>query len=378
MNNPSLPKKTISPPAPPRILVMGVGGGGVRAITRMCELHPTLNALAIDTDAQMLQSLPPEQTIHLGAKTTKGFSAGGDAEVGRQAIERDSSSIRQKLRQTDLLVIVAGLGGGTGSGVVPVITRIAREAGTLVLCLLTMPFPFEGDPIMGKAHEALKRIRPHADAIVRIPNAMVVDRSENDLSAEQAFDRGLGIMQAGVLSLWRMLSQRGICGLDFACIQTMLRNCDGFCHFASAEAAGPQRAQAVAEGILSHRLLNDGKILGTAAGILIGLTGGHDLQLSEIDHLMEKIKEHIPSGIWINFGVVVDPAFEHRFSAIVLVAEQWKEPLVDDDRARALAEGELPLEMGGRGRFTQTDPTVHNNEDLDVPAYIRRGIRLPR
>jgi cell division protein FtsZ len=362
----------------PNILVMGVGGAGVRAVARMCELNPGLDALAVDTDAESLKSIPEHRVLHIGNRVTHKFSAGGDDEVGRQAVERDSSRIRARLRQADLLVIVAGLGGGTGSGAVPVITRIAREADTLVLCLLTLPFDFEGEQIEQRAQNALKRIRPHADAIVRIPNRMLVRRSEAELSAEEAFERGLGVMQAGVLSLWRILSQRGICGLDFAALQTMLRFCDGYCHFAGAEAAGSQRARDVAQQICSHKLLNDGKILKTASGILIGLTGGHDLLLSEVDELMERVQEQIPDGIWFNFGVVVDPAFEHRLSAIVLVAERWKEPLIEDGVSASGAQAELPLEIGGRGVFEQTDPTIHENEDLDVPAYIRRGIRLPR
>jgi len=367
----------------PRILVMGVGSSGTRAVARLCELSPGLDAVVIDTDTKVLEATTAKRIIHVGGAVTNGFSAGGDVELGRQSIEKDSSGIRTQLRQADLLVIVSGLGGGTGSGAVPVITRIAREAGTLVLCMLTLPFAFEGKPILKKAEDALKKIRTHADAIIRIPNEMMVDRADADLPVEQVFARSQQMMMEGIFALWRMLSKNGVCGLDFACVQTMLRNCDGFCHFASAEATGTGRDAAVAEGILKHRLLNGGKVLGKSAGIIVGLTGGNDLKLNEIETIMNRIQEKLPEDAWVNFGVAVDPSFKKRLSAIVLVAEQWKEPLMDDARRQMgfgfnRGQGELPLETIGKGRFSNVDSTIHEGQDLDVPTYIRRGIKLPR
>ncbi len=371
----------------PRILTMGVGSSGTLAVSHMCSLTPELNAVAIDTDKKVLEATQMESIIHVGAAVTNGFSAGGDVELGRQSIEKDSSNIRNQLRQVDLLIVVAGLGGGTGSGALPVITRIAREAGTLILCMVTMPFAFEGKPIARKAEDALKKLRTHADAIIRIPNELLVERADADLPLEQVFSRSQTVMQDGIFALWRMLSQNGICGLDFACIHTMLRNCDGFCHFSSAEASGSERGLAVADGLLNHRLLNKGKVLENSSGVIVGLTGGQDLKLSEIETVMNQLQEKLPEDTWVNFGVTIDPAFESRLSVIVLVAEQWKEPLVDDanrqmgftfNRRLTSEQGELPLETTGKGRFSSLEPTIHENQDLDVPTYIRRDIKLPR
>ncbi|MEA2069436.1 MAG: cell division protein FtsZ [Verrucomicrobiota bacterium] len=372
--------------AAPCMLVMGVGSSGVRAVAGMCQLNPGLDAVVIDTDAKVLEAASMDRAIHIGATVTRGFSSGGDVELGRQSIEKDSSSIRKQLRQVDLLIIVAGLGGGTGSGAVPVITRIAREAGTLVLVMAALPFAFEGRKITRIADESIKRIRTHADAIIRIPNERLIDRSDADLPVEQSFARSHQVMMDGIFSLWRMLSKNGVCGLDFSCVHTMLRNCDGYCHFASADGSGEKRAAMVAEGLSNHCLLNKGKLLTASEGIVVSLTGGHDLKLSEIEEVMNRLQENLPEDIWLNFGVVVDPAFEGRLSAIALVAEQWKEPLVDDANRqmgfsfnkRQGLQGELPLESAGRGNFTYVDPTIHNNQDLDVPTYIRRDIKLPR
>jgi len=369
----------------PRILVMGVGSSGSRAVAGMVSLNPEIDAVAIDTDTKVLDALNMSKTIHVGATITNGFSSGGDIELGRQSIEKDSSSIRKQLRQIDLLVIVSGLGGGTGSGAVPVITRIAREAGALVLTMVAMPFKFEGTKIARIAEESLKKIRSHADAIIRIQNERLVDRADAELPVEQVYARSHQVMMDGIFSLGRLLTRNGMVGLDFASIHTMLRNCDGFCHFASADGSGEGRADAVAETILTHRLLNKGRMLESAVGIVIGLTGGRDLKLSEIELVMNRIHEKLPDDVWVNFGVAIDPAFEGRLSAITLVAEEWKEPLVDGSNRqmglsfnRNSGQGELPLEATGKGEFTYTEPTVHNNQDLDVPTYIRKDMKLPR
>lgn len=373
--------------AAPRILVMGVGSSGARAVAAMRRLNSDLNAVVVDTDARLLETMEQERCIHIGASITRGLSAGGDVELGRQSVEKDSSGIRQRLRNVDLLVIVAGLGGGTGSGAVPVITRIAREAGTLVLAMVAMPFAFEGKKIAKLAEEALKRIRTHADAIIRIPNERLLDRTETDLPVEQSFARSHQAMTDGIFSLWRLLSKNGVCGLDFACIHTMLRNCDGFCNMAVVDGSGADRAEKVASALLKHRMLGNGKMLSSAAGIVVGLTGGHDIRLSEIETVMNQIQEHLPEDIWLNFGVVVDSGFEERLSVVVLLAEQWKEPLVDSagrqmgfrfNPRHSQEQGELPLETVGKGEFAYVDPTIYNNQDLDVPAYIRRDIKLPR
>ena len=371
----------------PRILVMGVGSSGVRAVEGMCRLNSDIEAVAVDTDTKVLEALDMERIIHVGATITRGLSAGGDVELGRQAIEKDSSGIRKQLRHVDLLILVVGLGGGTGSGAVPVITRIAREAGSLVLAMVTLPFAFEGKKIAKVAEESLKRIRTHADAIIRIPNERLIDRADAELPVEQAFARSHQVMMDGIFSLGRLLSRNGVCGLDFACIHTMLRNCDGFCHFAVVEGSGKNRSDKVIDTLLTHPLLGKGKLLESAAGVVVGLTGGHDLKLSEVESVMNRIQEHLPEDVWMNFGVVVDPGFENRLSTVVLAAEQWKEPLVDSAGRQmgfrfnvrlGQEQGELPLETVGKGEFAFVDPTILNNQDLDVPTYIRRDIKLPR
>lgn len=371
--------------AVPRILVMGVGSSGVRAVAKLRKQEPGLAAVMVDTDSKVLAGMDPESILHIGTSVTQGLSAGGDVELGRQSVEKDSSGIRQRLRNVDLLVVVAGLGGGTGSGAVPVITRIAREAGSLVLVMASLPFKFEGKMIGNVAKEALKRIRTHADAIVRIPNERLMDRSDADLPVEEAFSRSHEVMTEGLGAMARLLEGEGVCGLDFACIHTMLRNCDGFCNLAVVSGDGKGRAEEVVDQLLKHPLLGKGTLLKSAVGIIVGLTGGADLKLSEIERVMERLQDHLPEDIWLNFGVIIDPGHKGRLSCVVLLAEEWNEPLVDSaGRQMGLrfnargAQGELRLEAVGKGEFAHVDPTIYDNQDLDVPTYVRREIKLPR
>jgi cell division protein FtsZ len=366
---------------------MGVGGNGIQAIRYLQQKNKKINLVGIDTDTQAISNSLVEHAVHIGKEVTNGFSAGGDPEVGRQAIEKDSTYVRNLLRPTDLLIIVAGLGGGTGSGALPVITRIAREAHTLVLCLVSMPFKFEGKSIQQKADKALKRLRMHADAIVRLPNHLLVSPKEKNAPAEELLTRGQKLMGDAALTITSILSQDGIYGLDFASLRTMLQNCDGFCHFASTHTEGTDRSQLASYHLLNHPLLNDGNLIKGAPGLIVGLLGGPDLTLEEIESIMRPIHQKLPPETWINIGVIIDPEMKNKLSAMLLVAEQWKEPLVDDSgkklgfslgRAQTINQGELPLEMIGKGQFSKSEPTIFHNQDLDVPTYVRKNIKLPR
>jgi len=376
-------------PVPPRILVMGIGSSGTNAVARMKSLNPELNAVVLDTDKKILSAcgMDPESLLHVGESVTRGFSSGGDVELGRQSITPESSRIRALLQPVNLLIIVTGLGGGTGTGAAPVIARLAREADTPVLCLTTMPFELEGKGIMNKAQEGLKKLRTYADAIVQVPNEMMLEKEEVDIPAEEAFARSQQVLTEAVFALWRLLAHTGIYNLDFACIQILLRHCDGFCHFASVDIAGENRGRTAADQLAGHPMLNKGKALKRAAGIIVGISGGQDLTMGEVQAVMKRLNEKLPDDAWTSIGVAIDPVFDGRLSVIVLVAEQWKEPLMDDERPQlgfsfdnnvSQEQGQLPFAPTKKGSFDNLEPTIHENEDLDVPTYIRRNIKLPR
>jgi cell division protein FtsZ len=337
----------------------------------------------MDCDIQTLETCSAiDNRLALGKALTDGMSTGGDFEVGRRCAENSAGQIETLLSGVDLLIVITGLGGGFGTGAAPVIARMARHFGSATLFFTVMPFPFEGIVTQGKAHSAIRRLRTYADAIVQMPNALV--QPDGDARLEDSLERSSRTLAAGVIGLWRMLAYTGVCNLDFTSLHTMLSYCDAFCRFACADAGGEGRAETLIDSLRTHPLVKDGEIFETATGMIIGITGGDDLKLAEVQQIVEALT---PKGeeCWIKMGIAIDPAFTGRISALVLAAEAWKEPLVDDGRGglKSLAgdgkQGELSGLLKPRSRtFGGAERTIWNGEDLDIPTYIRRKIKLPR
>ena len=367
-----------------KILVLGLGGAGCNTLARIASRAPEgMEFAAMDCDFQTLENCTAvENRLAVGKAITDGMSTGGDLEVGRRCAENAAGQIETLLSGVDLLVVIAGLGGGFGSGAVSVIARMARQLGSATLFFAIMPFPFEGIVTHGKAQGAIRRLRTYADAIVQMPNALI--QPDGDALLEDSLERSSRTLAAGVIGLWRMLSYTGVCNLDFASLHTMLSYCDAFCRFACATATGEGRAEALIDSLRAHPLVKEGDIFEKAPGMIIGITGGEDMKLCEVQQIAEELT---PKGeeCWVKLGIATDPAFAGRLSAIVLAAEAWKEPLVDDGRGglKAFAgdgkQGELAGVLKSRSRtFGGAERTIWNGEDLDVPTYIRRKIKLPR
>lgn len=367
-----------------RILVLGLGGAGCNTLSRIAARAPEGMEFAVmDCDTQTLESCANIETrIVVGKALTDGMSTGGDLEVGRRCAENSASQIEPVLSGVDLLIVIAGLGGGFGTGAAPVIARMARNFGATTLFFTVLPFPFEGIVVQGKADSAIRRLRTYADAIVQMPNALI--QPDGDALLEDSLERSSRTLAAGVIGLWRMLAYTGVCNLDFASLHTMLSYCDAFCRFACATATGEGRADTLIDSLLAHPLVKDGVIFEKAPGMIIGITGGEDLKLSEIQQITEALSPR-NEECWIKTGVAIDPAFAGRLSVVVLAAEAWKEPLVDDGRGglKPLSgdgkQGELSGLLKPRSRtFGGAERTIWNGEDLDVPTYIRHKIKLPR
>jgi len=367
-----------------KILVLGLGGAGCNTIARIAPRAPEGMEFAVmDCDFQTLETCANIETrLAVGKALTDGMSTGGDLEVGRRCAENAAGQIETMLSGIDLLIVITALGGGFGTGAAPVIARMARHLGAATLFFTVLPFPFEGLVAQGKAHSAVRRLRTYADAIVQMPNALI--QPEGDVLLEESLDCSSRTLAAGVIGLWRLMAHTGICNLDFASLQTMLSYCDAFCRFACATATGEGRADSLIDSLRNHPLVRDDAVFETAPGIIIGITGGEDLKLSEIRQIVDGLTPK-NEACWIKMGVAIDPAFTGRISAIVLAAEAWKEPLVDDGRGglKPLSgdgkQGELAGVLKPRSRtFGGAERTIWNGEDLDVPTYIRRKIKLPR
>ena len=337
----------------------------------------------MDCDVQTLDSCAHiEHRMTIGKGITDGLSAGGDLEIGRRCAESSVSQIETLLSGVDLLLVVAGLGGGFGSGAAPVIARMARSFGAHTLFFSILPFDFEGGVVRGKAQNSLRRLRTYADAIVQMPNKRI--QPDGDVRLPDSLDRSGRTVAAGVVGLWRILSHTGLCNLDFADLHTMLHYCDATCRFSCAAASGEGRVGELLHALRTHPLANNGSIFEDAPGLIVGITGGEDLTLAEAQQIMESI---VPDNeeCWVKMGIAIDPAFSGHLSAMVLAAETWKQPLVDDGHGGLKPaegeeqQGELPGVLKPRSReFGGSERTIWRSEDLDIPTYLRRKIKLPR
>ena len=363
-----------------RILVLGLGGTGCETLRRMSSDAPSeMEFAAIDCDVSMLESCPQiEKRVALGKEVTDGLSAGGDSDIGRRCVEASASQIEALLGGVDLLLVVVGLGGGFGSGAAPVVARMARNLGVHTLFFTVFPFTFEGPVVRGKAHNSLRRLRTYADAIVQMPNNRI--QPAGDALFRDSLDRASRTLAAGVVGLWRLLMRTGIYNLDFATLHTLLRHCDATCRFSCASATGEDRASELVHALRSHPLIQGEAVLEKAPGLIVGITGGEDLKLSEIQQIFEGISPDNET-CWSKLGVASDPSFTGRIDVIVLIAEAWLDPLVDDGRGTSVAtgQGELAGVLKPRARaFGGSDRTIWKGEDLDIPTYLRRKIKLPR
>jgi cell division protein FtsZ len=368
-----------------RILVLGLGGAGCNTLARIAPRAPEGMEFAVmDCDFQTLENCTAiENRVVVGKALTDGMSTGGDLEVGRRCVESSTSQMEALLNGIDLLIVITGLGGGFGTGAAPVVARMARGFGATTLFFTILPFPFEGIVAQGKAHSAIRRMRTYTDAIVEMPNALI--QPDGDILLEESLERSSRILGAGLIGLWRLLACPGsVCNLDFTSMHTMLSSCDAFCRFACATATGEGCADSVVDSLLAHPLVKDSGIFEKAPGMIIGITGGEDLKLCEVQQIVDSLTPKSET-CWVKMGIATDPAFAGRISVIVLAAEAWKEPMVDDGHGGLKSaagngkQGELSSLLKPRSKsFGDAERTIWNGEDLDVPAYIRRKIKLPR
>lgn len=372
-----------------RVLVAGVGGAGCNAVSRMVDCWDDgPPAIAINTDEQALASLGNLRTLLIGQKATRGLGAAGDVASGRLAAEENLSQLQDVLSNTDLLMMVGGLGRGTGTGAMPVIAKVARELGILVYAFVTLPFPFEGERCRRIADEGVRQLRRNGAVVVSMPNERLVKLAGEDTAIENAFAISDAMLADGIYAIWYLLNNTGIINLTFGDIRELAERSGGALSFAHAEAAGSGCAAAALRALLESPLLEGGRILSEAHGILINVAGGPDLTLADLQGIVGRIYSTMPADSHLMTGALVDPTRRDRITITVLVAETWKDGQMETSPAPAeKGEGtrgsdiQPELSLGDlrpqdKGPFGKTSPTMINGEDLDIPTFIRRGIRL--
>ena len=362
--------------------VFGVGGAGCNAVEHISRQEAAqsefadVRLTAVNTDLQSLLDLSVECVIPLGATRTRGLGAGGDPDVGRMAAEEDAEQLRRLCAGAEVVVILTGLGGGTGTGASPVLARVAKEAGALVLAIATLPFECEGARRQRQAQAGLEQLKEAADAVLCLPNQRVLKLIDENTSLIETFKITNDLLAQGLRGIWRLLTRAGIINVDFADLCAVVRGQHAESAFGCAEARGEHRAREVAEKLLASPLLECGAVLNEAESVLVSIVAGSDLTMAEVNRVMSQINRACEHA-HIIMGATIEVDFGDRLSATVIATrpsrveaemEQTREP-------KAMVQGE-PREAGvGSGSAPEQAPSF-DAEFFEKAAPARPASRF--
>jgi len=455
------------------IKIVGVGGAGANALDRIV-LDGMENAemVAVNTDVQSLASSVATQKVQIGRAATRGLGAGGDPELGFNAAHESADELREVLQGGRMVFICTGLGGGTGSGAAPVLAQMARESGALVLAFATLPFAFEGKRRAAQAAAALRELQRIADAVVCFENDRLGDIVLPKAGIHQAFAVADTTISQSVRAIVNVVRRPGLIQIGFDELLSALRSENSRCLFGFGESDSDNRAHEALAVALKNPLMNKGKMLSDARCILVQISGGPGMTLTEVEIVMQELNRHVEDHTQILFGTSVDSKMGNRMSVTLIsslsaeisepnilpmrpapqiaVAEpvveappptmpivpeivtpslpepafesapnehntDWQEtveqvaeiiplpvpeppkrkpaparaPEVKSEPAEAEAQKPpakkkivqarqevMQFEPVTRGRFEKSEPTIVEGQDLDVPTYLRKNVRV--
>lgn len=340
---------------PAKIKVIGVGGGGCNAVTRMIrEQIRGVDFITMNTDAQALQFTEAPTRVHLGARVTRGLGAGGDPVQGMKSAEENRDEIKSLVTGSDMVFVTCGMGGGTGTGAAPIVAEIAKESGALTIAVCTKPFGFEGAHRSKQAEEGIARMMSRCDTLVIIPNDRILDMCTDRTGVDAAFKMADDVLYHGVQAISEVITVPGLINLDFADVRAIMKEA-GPAWMSIGRANGKNRAVDAAKEALASPLL-DVQIMG-ARGVMFNVTGGNNLTLFEVNAAAEVIKQAVDPEANIIFGVAHD------------------EKLEGDITITLIATGFGQAGLSGRIQDDELSKLLQNmksDEELDLPSFLRK------
>src|SRR5215831_16680334 len=303
--------------APARIKVIGVGGGGGNAVNRMIDAALRgVEFIAANTDLQALHKCRAPHKLQLGSLLTKGLGAGADPEVGRKSALEDTERILEMLDGADMVFLTAGLGGGTGTGAAPIIASLAAEIGALTVAVVTKPFGFEGRRRLQLAERGVEELRGAVDTLITIPNERLLNFVERGTPLAEAFRIADDVLRQAVQGISDLITIPGEINVDFADVRTIMTGM-GMALMGTGVAKGEHRALEAAQRAISSPLLEETSIQG-AQGVLINISGGHDLTLHEVAEAARIISDAVDPDANIISGMVIDPSLDEAMKVTVI------------------------------------------------------------
>ena len=291
--------------SPVKIKVVGLGGAGCNAITRMAQEHIRgVDFIAMNTDVQQLEVTEAPVRIHLGRRLTGALGAGGDRDVGKRCAEESREEIKQAIGSADMVFLAAGMGGGTGTGATPVVAEVAKESGALTIAIVTRPFTFEGNRRVRVAEEGIRQLASSVDTLIVVPNDRLLKLTGQKTGVDSAFKFADEILCHAVQAIAELVAVPGLINVDFASVRTVMKD-SGPAWMSIGRGAGQNRATTAAKESLASPLL-DQSITG-AKRVLFNVVGGSDLTLFEVSSAARIIQQAVDPQANTIFGVIVDP-----------------------------------------------------------------------
>ena len=399
-----------------RIKVVGIGGGGSNAVSRMVEAKiKGVDFITVNTDAQDLHHSAAKTKIHIGKSTTKGLGAGMNPDIGRQAAEESREELQEILKGSDLVFVTCGMGGGTGTGASSVVAEIAKNVGALTIGVVTKPFSFEGVQRSQLAEEGMESLKERVDALVVIPNDRIFNIIEKKTSVMGSFALVDQILLQAVQGISDLITLPGIINVDFADIKAIMQDA-GSALMGIGVASGEDRAVEAAKAAINSPLLEIS--IEGAKGVLFSVSGGSDMGMMEINDAAKIISEYVDPNAKIIFGALTDPRLKKGDMKITVIAtgfgdevikrhdsqnmlgflgkkenkESGEEKVFEERRPEGGAEGivsvkktvqrrednkkeekrEEKKEETPKKKFFSTESIFDSSDDWDVPAFIRR------
>jgi len=375
-----------NPASGARIKVIGIGGGGGNAINNMIESRLMgVEFLAANTDMQALETSLADGRIQLGCSLTKGLGAGADPQRGREAALEDSHKLREALKDSDMIFITAGLGGGTGTGGAPVIAEIAKELGALTVAVVTKPFSFEGKKRMSQSQEGIENLKEVVDTLITIPNDRLIALAPKGATFKDMLKRADDVLYYAVKGISDLIMVPGLINLDFADVRTIMGEM-GIALMGTGVGKGENRAMDAAQAAISSPLLDDVSVEG-ARGLLVNMTSSSDLLMQEVQEASSFIQQAAHEEANIIWGAVFDEnlADEIRITVIATgIKDKPETKLKPVSRKVAAESGELdvPTHVRIRKRLKMAvgpDSQLESDNDFlfdegyyDEPTFLRK------
>ncbi len=347
-----------------KIKVIGVGGGGGNAINNMiaCRLQG-VGFITANTDIQDLERSLCSVKIQLGATITKGLGAGADPEIGRMSAEESANEVREAVAGADMVFITAGMGGGTGTGGAPVVSRECKQTGALTVGVVTKPFKFEGDKRMRRALEGIDKLKKEVDTLIIIPNERLKAIGDKKTSFRDLIVKADEVLLNAVKGISDLIMSSGFINLDFADVKKVMEQM-GTAIMGTGRAGGENRATEAAKEAINSPLLEDISIHG-AKGLLMNITGPHDMTMEEIDAACTYIKGEVDSEAEIFWGVVFEDTIGDEVQITVIATGIEREEAQSPQKVVKLRdvtpeEAKDPWTVRSKG-----------GDNLDIPAFQR-------